>query len=283
MANTVFANGMAVACKAGNGKVIAAFPDVCLSPPSPPAGPVPLPYPLSSSASDTSSGSKKIKINKKEVMLKDKSFYKKCKGDEAATRSFGMGQITHKLGGKVYFISWSMDVKFEGENVVRHLDMTTSNHSSKPGNASVPAGNTSSGSSGAPKCPPHAWKRLPDEDTTQDRIKKLENSGNAGDSYNACLAKKFQNQGKKVDVSARFKCDCGEYQEVDLIVDGELGEAKAGNQSAGKRQTLNYVDISNVLFNGAPVTIFYQGAARAAREIPHVSNWGANAKHEPCP
>ena len=30
----------------------------------------------------------------------------------------------------MYFISWSMDVKFEGENVVRHLDMTTHNHAS---------------------------------------------------------------------------------------------------------------------------------------------------------
>ena len=40
----VYANGDEVACKAGDGKVIAAFPDVCLSPPSPPAGPVPTPH-----------------------------------------------------------------------------------------------------------------------------------------------------------------------------------------------------------------------------------------------
>ncbi|RMI00754.1 MAG: DUF4150 domain-containing protein [Calditrichaeota bacterium] len=130
MPNNVFANGMAIACKAGQGKVIAAFPDVCLSPPSPPAGPVPIPYPLFSFSSDTTSGSKKVKINKKEIMLKNKSYYKKCKGDEAATRSFGMGVVTHTIGGKVYFISWSMDVKIEGENIVRHLDMTTSNHAS---------------------------------------------------------------------------------------------------------------------------------------------------------
>ena len=35
--------------------------------------------------------------------------------------------------GKVYFIAWSMDVKAEGENVVRHLDMTTHNHASPSG------------------------------------------------------------------------------------------------------------------------------------------------------
>jgi hypothetical protein len=43
------------------------------------------------------------------------------------------GVITHKNMGKVYFNAWSMDVKFEGENVVRHLDLTTHNHASKPG------------------------------------------------------------------------------------------------------------------------------------------------------
>jgi len=38
----------------------------------------------------------------------------------------------------VYFIKWSMDVKFEGENVDRHLDMTTDNHNSPNANEAVP-------------------------------------------------------------------------------------------------------------------------------------------------
>jgi uncharacterized protein DUF4150 len=63
-------------------------------------------------------------------MLKDKSYYKKCTGDEAATKSLGQGAVNHALSGKVYFVSWSMDVVVESENVVRHLDMTTSNHAS---------------------------------------------------------------------------------------------------------------------------------------------------------
>jgi len=138
MGNEVYANGMDISCKAGAGKVIAAMPDVCLSPPSPPAGPVPIPYPLSSSSSDTSGGSKSVKIGGSEVMLKDKSSYKKSSGDEAATKSLGQGVVTHTLGGKVYFVAWSMDVEFEGENVVRHLDMTTSNHASPMANQSVP-------------------------------------------------------------------------------------------------------------------------------------------------
>jgi hypothetical protein len=130
MGGEVYANGREVSCKAGSNNVIAAFPDVCLSPPSPPAGPIPIPYPVSSSSSDASDGSTSVTVGGQEVMLKDKSYYKKCTGDEAATKTLGQGVVNASLSGKVYFVSWSMDVLFEGENVVRHLDMTTSNHAS---------------------------------------------------------------------------------------------------------------------------------------------------------
>src|SRR5215471_200089 len=134
MSSDVYANGNSIACKAGDGKVIASMPDVCLSPPSPPAGPVPIPYPNSSFSKDMQSGSTTVTIGGKEVMLKDKSFYKTSPlGDEAATRSFGGSVITHTITGKTYFSAWSMDVKFEGENVPRHLDLTTSNHNPYPG------------------------------------------------------------------------------------------------------------------------------------------------------
>ena len=139
MGHEVYANGRAFAAKAGDGKVTAATPDVCLSPPSPPAGPAPVPYAVSSFDSDTTDGSKTVKIAGKEVMLKDKSSFKKCTGDEAATKGLGMGVITHNITGPVYFVAWSQDVEVEGENAVRHLDMTTSNHASnEPGNDSVP-------------------------------------------------------------------------------------------------------------------------------------------------
>ena len=134
MGKNVFANGMAIACKKGDAKVIAAFPDVCLSPPSPPAGPVPIPYPDTSFSKDMQNGSKTVKIGSGPVMLKDQSFYKTSPlGNEAATRSFGASVITHVITGKTYFGAYSMDVKFEGKNVPRHLDMTTSNHASYPG------------------------------------------------------------------------------------------------------------------------------------------------------
>lgn len=135
----VYANGDEIACKAGDGKVIAAFPDVCLSPPSPPAGPIPIPYPDTSFSKDMQNGSKTVMIMGKEIMLKDQSYYKTSPlGDEAATKTLGQGVITHVITGKTYFVAWSMDVKFEGENVDRHIDLTTSNHASPMANASLP-------------------------------------------------------------------------------------------------------------------------------------------------
>ncbi len=134
------------------------------------------------------------------------------------------------------------------------------------------------------KCPPHAWKRLQDGETVEDRIGKLEESNDPGHRYNAFLARKFREQGQNIDVSVRFRCsDCGAYQEGDLIIEDKLGETKSGNKSAGKRQVLNYVDISRELFESCPVTIYYQNAVRAVRDAPHVSRWGAQAVHEPCP
>jgi hypothetical protein len=133
MAN-VFANGREISCKAGSGKSICAFPDVCFTPPTAPPTPpgVPIPYPNTGMASDTTSGSKKVKISKKEVMLKNKSYFKSSTGDEAGSAP-KKGVITSKIKGKVYFNVWSMDVKVEGENVVRHLDLTTHNHASQTG------------------------------------------------------------------------------------------------------------------------------------------------------
>jgi hypothetical protein len=133
MGNNVFANGREVSCKAADGKSICAFPDVCFTPPQTPATPpgVPIPYPNTAMASDTTDGSKNVRISGKEVMLKNKSYFKKSTGDEAGCAPL-KGVLTHKNMGKVYFNSWSMDVVFEAENVVRHLDLTTHNHYCSP-------------------------------------------------------------------------------------------------------------------------------------------------------
>lgn len=139
MSSEIYANGRELACAAGGGKTICAMPDVCFTPPENPATPpgVPVPYPNSAFDSDTTDGSKTVEISGKEIMLKNQSCFKKSTGDEAgcATKK---GAITGSTAGKVYFTSWSMDVSAEGENVVRHLDMTTDNHACPEGNESVP-------------------------------------------------------------------------------------------------------------------------------------------------
>jgi hypothetical protein len=136
MSNEVYANTREVSCKAASGKSICAFPDVCMTPPQTPATPpgVPIPYPNTGMASDTTDGSKTVKISGQEVMLKNKSCFKKSTGDEPGSAPL-KGVVTHKNTGKVYFTMWSMDVKVEGENVVRMLDLTTHNHAgSMPSN-----------------------------------------------------------------------------------------------------------------------------------------------------
>ena len=127
----MYANDREISCKAGDGKSICCFPDVCMTPPENPATPpgVPVPYPNTGLASDTTEGSKSVQISGKEIMLKNKSYFKKSMGDEAGCAA-KKGVVTSVNRGKVYFIAWSMDVKVEGENVVRHLDLTTHNHAS---------------------------------------------------------------------------------------------------------------------------------------------------------
>jgi hypothetical protein len=66
-----------------SGKVSSAFPDQCKTPSSP-AGPVPVPYPNTSLSSETKKGSKKVKMDKNPVMLKDSNFSKSM-GDESGT------------------------------------------------------------------------------------------------------------------------------------------------------------------------------------------------------
>jgi hypothetical protein len=106
----------------------AAVPDVTKTPAAP--SPTPIPFPAVGKASDTDKGTKKVKIKGKDVKLKDKSLYKKSKGDEAATKSFGMGVISHKIQSKQQHAAWAMDVKTEGTGAVRFMDLTTGSGSS---------------------------------------------------------------------------------------------------------------------------------------------------------
>jgi len=184
MSCDVYADNAEIACKAGDGKVIASFPDVCLTPPPPPAGPIPVPYPDTSFSKDMQNGSKTVMIKGEEVMLKDQSFYKTSPlGDEAATNGQGAGVTTHVITGKTYFVMWSMDVKFEGMNVPRHTDLTTSNHASPMANTFVPNLNSATMGLGRTR---YGNQTCRNEvlDGVQGRLKKLEGQLKASENCN---------------------------------------------------------------------------------------------------
>lgn len=125
MSNNVGANGQSIVTKKSGGKVITG-PDVCKTPS--PGGPVPIPYPNISLSSDLAKGSKSVKINGAPACLKG-SYFSKSVGDQAG--SLG-GVISGKTGNKAEPVNYSFDVKIEGKNVVRNLDMLQSNAKNTP-------------------------------------------------------------------------------------------------------------------------------------------------------
>jgi uncharacterized Zn-binding protein involved in type VI secretion len=126
---TVFAEMMGLFHKGSGGKSIAPA-DVCLTPPPPPAGPLPVPYVNMLQASDLSGGSKSVLIEGEPTALEDASSVSTSSGDEAGTQ--GGNVITHKTKGKGAFTLWSFTVKIEGKGVCRHGDMMGQNEASSP-------------------------------------------------------------------------------------------------------------------------------------------------------
>ncbi len=134
----VFANGLEVSGKAVQAQTIAAFPDVCFTPPENPATPpgVPVPYPSFGMGSDTEKGTGTVFVKGKTANIKNKSDESRTSGTEAGCAA-KKGVVTSKNMGKKYFNSWSNDVKFDGEPVVRFGDLATHNHAS-PGGQTPP-------------------------------------------------------------------------------------------------------------------------------------------------
>lgn len=126
MANTVGVNKMSVVTKDSNG-VTVAFPDVCKTPS--PGGPIPIPYPNVAKSSDTAKGSTTVSVEGNPVCLKDSNFSIST-GDEAGTA--GGGVASSKTKGKAEFVNYSFDVKIEGKNVARALDLMTHNDKNTP-------------------------------------------------------------------------------------------------------------------------------------------------------
>jgi hypothetical protein len=96
-----------------------------------PAGPVPIPYPNVGQAADMTEGSKKVKIDDKEVTLKDKSTYDKTTGDEPGTEKLGIGKINgEKLSEYKDLAKEGLKkIKDEGQKMLRYAgDMDPDGH-----------------------------------------------------------------------------------------------------------------------------------------------------------
>ncbi len=135
MGNTVFAENMGFFHKASDGKGVAPG-DVCLTPPPPPGGPLPVPYVNVLFPSDLSKGSKTVKIQGTPTALEDASEISTSTGNEPGTQ--GGGVVTHKTKGKGGFTLWSFTVKVEGKGVCRHGDPLLQNTGSRVPNATAP-------------------------------------------------------------------------------------------------------------------------------------------------
>ncbi|MBZ9942461.1 DUF4150 domain-containing protein [Mesorhizobium sp. BR1-1-13] len=129
MGNNVYAESMGFFHKGSSGQGVAPG-DVCLSPPSPPAGPVPVPYVNMLSAGDLAKGSKSVKIQGNPTAMENASEVSTSKGNEPATQGLGAGVVTHKIQGKGVFKLWSFVVKVEGKGADRHGDMMAQNTAS---------------------------------------------------------------------------------------------------------------------------------------------------------
>jgi hypothetical protein len=119
-------NKMSVVTK-DSGGVTPSFPDVCKTPS--PGGPIPIPYPNVAKSADTAKGTKKVSVKGNPVCVKDSNFSTSV-GDEAGTA--GGGVASNKTKGKAEFVNYSFDVKFEGKNVARALDLMLHNDKNTP-------------------------------------------------------------------------------------------------------------------------------------------------------
>lgn len=120
--STVFANGRSIVHKGDGQTNTAAPPDVCKTPT--PGGPVPIPYVNIAMTSDLADGTKSIKIEGNPAGTADSNI-STSSGDEAGTA--GGGLMSSKTKGKLTWATKSSDVKFEGQGVVRFMEITQHN------------------------------------------------------------------------------------------------------------------------------------------------------------
>lgn len=127
MSHSVFANNMGFSHKGSGDKSVSTAPDVCKTPIG--SSTPPIPYVVTSQVAKLQKGSSSVLISGQPTALAG-SNHSQCLGDQPGTAK---GLISGSTGDKTEFVSYSFDVKVEGEGVVRHLDATTMNKANTVG------------------------------------------------------------------------------------------------------------------------------------------------------
>jgi hypothetical protein len=215
------------------------MPDVCMTPPQTPATPpgVPVPYPNTGLASDTTDGSTTVQISGQEIMLKDTSYFKRSSGDEAGCAP-QKGILTSTNMGKVYFVAWSMDVKVEGENVVRHLDMTTHNHGSN---------------ANAPPPFPHLDKMMVNGRTCAEIFKQ-----------------------ERIDVHRHGSADCPDSYESDHMLQNACFENLRGTGGITACPNYKVVDAPCICLKGSSTEVGSQHYKKTQAQVNMQQSWKGN-------
>jgi len=118
----IVVNGLGLTYKSTVGLSTATLPDVCKTPS--PGGPVPIPYPNFADQSSLDKGTKTVTAKGKMIAIKG-SEYSMSSGDEAGT----VGGVTSNTFKKeTSWITYSFDVKMDGQNACRHTDKKFHNH-----------------------------------------------------------------------------------------------------------------------------------------------------------
>lgn len=122
MATSVLINNLTLCHKGdGVGTVTATMPDVCKTPPNA----IPVPYPNIAFATDLTGGTTTVLVDGGHMAAHSASVFAKSIGDEPGT----LGGVKSGVNrAEASWISYSMDVFFEGLNVCRLTDKMLLNH-----------------------------------------------------------------------------------------------------------------------------------------------------------
>lgn len=116
MTTHIIVNGLGLTYKGTIGISTATIPDVCKTPS--PGGPVPIPYPNIATQSTLKGGTTTVKAKGQMIAVKG-SQYASSNGDEAGTAGGVKSGVNMKATD---WITYSFDVKFDGQNACRHTD-----------------------------------------------------------------------------------------------------------------------------------------------------------------